>query len=67
VKLPWQLVEGDCMRLRGLQSKSELNMHIVQLVKKLDNGRWKVNLFTEVGVKTMSVAPENLGHIRPAK
>jgi hypothetical protein len=66
-RAPESRMAGDVMRLQGLQSKPELNLHLVQLVEELDNGRWQVVLCSAEGEKMMSVASGNLLHIRPAK
>lgn len=61
---PGEIKPGDYMQLRGLKSRPELNGRVAKVMRQTA-GRWAVSVKGETN--TISVAPEKLVHIRPAK
>jgi tetratricopeptide (TPR) repeat protein len=61
---PGEIQADDYMVLKGLQRRPELNGKVVQIQHPAKDGRWAVS--TRGQSKTLSIAPRNLVHIRPA-
>jgi hypothetical protein len=62
---PGEIKPGDMMRITGVMSRPEYNSMVGKVVREVSNGRYEVSI--EGLPTTISVAPDKLEHIRPAR
>lgn len=64
-RAPDQIEVDDYVEVRGLVSRPELNSAVGRVVRQVPGGRFEVSI--DGRRKTISVLPEKLVHLRPAK
>lgn len=64
-RAPGKIEPGDYMLIKGLVNRSELNLCCGRIIRPVQGGRLEVKI--EGRSKTLSIAPEKLSHLRPAK
>ena len=65
-RAPGDIRVGDEVRLRRLVNSRDLNANIGAVVRPAPGGRWEIKVPNPIhGAEMITVAPENLTHIRP--